>query len=142
MHTIKPFVLLGLLKDNKILLILRSNTGFSDGMYALVGGKAESGETMRSAIIREAYEEIDVTIDHDHLGFVHVFHRKGLTEELVAFCFVSSHWIGEPINKEPDKHGEIRWFPLDQLPENIVPAHKVAIESIAQKIYYSEHGWE
>ena len=141
-HTVVPFVLLALIKNDQVLLIRRSNTGFSDGMYSLIGGKVEKGETMRAALVREAFEEIDVIIDPDDLAFVHAFHRKGDAEELVAFCFATTHWLEEPHNKEPEKHDDLRWFPLDRLPSNMIPANKQAVESIVQGRYYSEHGWD
>jgi len=50
--------------------------------------------------------------------------------------------MATPSNNEPTKHDDLRFFAIEQLPVNIIPAHKQAIECITQNISYSEHGWE
>jgi hypothetical protein len=34
------------------------------------------------------------------------------------------------------------WFKLDNLPDNIIPCVKQAIQAIKNKNHYSEFGWE
>lgn len=108
-------------------------------MYDLIGGKAEKGETMPDAAVRETFEEIGITVQKEHLKFIHVLHSKHV-DQLIGFCFVATQWSGEPFNKEPEKHDDLRWFSLDQLPPNIVPAHREAIKALTQEHYYSEYG--
>lgn len=50
-------------------------------------------------------------------------------------------WTGEPRNAEPDKCDDLSWFPLDSLPENIIPCIKQAFECIKDNIIYSEFGF-
>jgi len=139
---ITPYALLILQKDNKVLLLKRSaQASFGPGKYCLIGGKAEDNESMVQAIIREAHEEVGITVLPDQLKFAHVFHRKGPTNQLVATCFVSHDWQGELVNSEPTKHDEYVWFNINQLPDDMLPAHKQAIKAYAQGNYYSEHGW-
>ena len=57
-HKLIPSVYLVLIKNNKILLLRRFNTGFMDGYYSLPAGHVESNETLTSAMVREAKEEI------------------------------------------------------------------------------------
>ena len=47
-------------------------------------------------------------------------------------------WEGVPRNAEPNKASEIAWFPLDALPENITPYHKIGIEKILDGATYHE----
>ena len=47
-------------------------------------------------------------------------------------------WQGEAYNKEPEKHMTLAWFALDQLPENIIPAHRGVLQLVVQGIAYSE----
>ena len=45
------------------------------------------------------------------------------------------------MNKEPKKCDELKWFPLDRLPDNILPEVKLALENTNKKIFYGEIGW-
>jgi hypothetical protein len=72
---------------------------------------------------------------------VHTFHRKGIDTELVALVFKADISGMTPANNEPDKHDDMKFFNLHQLPENIIPAHKQAIACITKDVRYSEHGW-
>lgn len=137
-----PYVLIFLQKHNEVLLIQRSKTSsYGAGFYSLPGGKIEDNETARQAAIREAYEELDITIAKKDLDFVHVFHRNGEGESIFALVFKVTRWQGEIINKEPEKHDMVRWFAITQLPDNLLPAHRQAIENIIKDSHYSEHGW-
>lgn len=73
---------------------------------------------------------------------MHVLHRKGTETEFVALCFkVDISERDTPSNKEPDKHDDMKFFNINELPENIIPAHKQIIQCIDRAIFYSEHGW-
>lgn len=127
--------------NDKILLGRRFNTSFAPGLYCMPGGKVEAGETARQAVRREVQEETGLDISEKLFELVHVFHRDGEGEYLVAFCFKADITGLKPTNNEPHKHDDMRFFPMDELPENIIPAHKQAIECVVQGIFYSEHGW-
>jgi hypothetical protein len=43
---------------------------------------------------------------------------------------------------EPDKCDDLGWFPLDVLPENIIPHVRIALEYIRDGVSYSEYGFE
>lgn len=134
-----------LLEDkDKILLVRRSSTAkFAKGMYSLIGGKVEAGEAGLPAIVREVYEETGLSISSEKFDLVHTFHRKGEESELIALCFKANvASLQAPINKEPEKHDDMRFFSIDDLPANILPAHKQAILLIQQNVRYSEHGWK
>lgn len=125
---------------SEVLLIRRKNTGFADGLYALPGGKIESGETASEAAQREAQEEVGIVVDG--LKLVHVVNRQGPETEFYVFVFKAEKWQGIPFNCEPTKSDDVHWFPLQELPENILPAHKQAILLSHKGIPYSEHGWD
>lgn len=71
-----PSVYLILLKDNKILLLRRYNTGFRDGEYSFVAGHLDGNETLRQAMIREAKEEANIELDLTDLELVHTMNRS------------------------------------------------------------------
>jgi len=51
-------------------------------------------------------------------------------------------WKGQPKIMEADKCDDMRWFPLNYLPENTLLYIRHAIESYANKIPFSELGFE
>ncbi len=51
-------------------------------------------------------------------------------------------WEGEIENKEPHKCGELKFHPINSLPENIDSYLKNAIINSFKGIFYSEHGWD
>ena len=145
MTTVNPFRLVPdvsvvLCRDDQVYLVLRTNTGYQDGMYGLPAGHKDEGESARVGACREAYEEVGVIVDPDHLEFMCVIHRKD-HDERVSFFFKATQWQGEPFNKEPEKHETSGWFALDALPQNIMPFVKHGLEAYAQGIFYAEMGW-
>ncbi len=69
-------VYLVLIREERILLLRRYQTGYEDGNYSLVAGHVEAEETCKEAMIREAEEEAGIEIDYENLEVVHVMHRK------------------------------------------------------------------
>ncbi len=132
-----------LIKDNKILLSRRFNTGYEDGNYSVVAGHLDGNETFTQAMIREAKEEAGIDIVAEDLEVIHVMHRKSPpeTNERIDLFLKASKWKGEPKIMEPDKCDDLKWFPIDDLPANIVPYIKHAILNIKKEIFYSEFGW-
>lgn len=130
-----------LMRDNKILLLRRFNTGYEDGNYSVVAGHLDGNETFIRAMVREAKEEAGIDIKPDDLEIVHVMHRKAPNEERIDFFIKANRWEGEPKIMEPHKCDDLSWFELDNLPNNIIPYVKQAIDNIKDKRFYSEHGW-
>jgi len=136
------FVLALLMVGDTVLLVRRHNTSFGDGLYSLVGGKVEQGETAKDAIVREVCEETTLDIPKDKFTLVHVLNRNGTETEFIALCFkadISS--LPKPRNNEPDKHDDMRFFRCNALPANMLPAHKQIIQCVREGVNYSEHGW-
>jgi 8-oxo-dGTP diphosphatase len=129
------------LREDQILLLRRFNTGYEDGNYSVVAGHVEAGETVTQAAVREAGEEVGVTLDPQDMQIVHVMNRKS-EDERIDFFMVINHWTGEISNTEPQKCDHLAWFPLESLPQNTVPYVKYAIEKYQAGSNYSEFGWE
>lgn len=53
-------IIVAILKDNKILLA--HNQNFSAGLYSLVAGFVEMGESFEDAVHREVYEEVGIRV--------------------------------------------------------------------------------
>jgi len=139
-----PASYLVLIKDNKVLLQRRFNTGYEDGKYSMVAGHVDKGETFTEAIIRETKEEAGIELKPENLKVAHVMHRNSGSEEnneRVDVFFTADKWDGEIENKESHKCDDLSWFDLDNLPDNVIPYIKQAIDCIKNKVFYSEHGW-
>jgi len=129
-------------QDKELLMLRRSNTGYMDGRYSLPAGHLEKGEPADLALIREAEEEIGVSIKRPDLNLRHVLQYPDINEEderLILF-FETRRWKGEPTNLEPQKCDDLRWFDLDKLPKNITPEVQQALEQIAAGKYFSSYG--
>lgn len=129
------------LRNDKILLSRRFQTGYMDGYYSVPAGHLDGDEPVRQAGVREAHEEIGVQLDPCDLIFAGVFHRRS-DDERVDFFFHVKKWSGEPVNVEPEKCDRLLWVSLDDLPENTVPYVRQAILNFRSGIFFDEFGWK
>ena len=136
-----------LVNDGKILLLRRFNTGYEDGNYSVPAGHVDGKERVSTAMLREAQEEAGIIIDEKDLRFAHVMHRishgthPSGTDERIDFFFEAVRWQGDPIIAEPNKCDDLSWFPLNNLPSNVIPYIKTALENYQKHISFSEFGW-
>lgn len=136
-----------ILRNNqgKIAFLLRQNTGWMDGKYGLPSGKVEIDEMYKAAAVREAFEEVGIKIKEEDLRFAitqHFHEPKDQANNWVNVIFEVEKWEGEPVNNETEKHGELKWFALSELPANIVPPVKQALTEYAKGNKYCEFIWE
>lgn len=124
----------------EVLLIRRHNTGYEDGKWSLPAGHIDSGETATAAAVREAREEVGVTIRH--LRVAHVMHRQERPgRERVDFFMAVWQWKGKPRVCEPEKCSEVRWVDPGRLPADVIPYIQHAVGAFVEGISYSEYGW-
>jgi len=96
-----PSSYLVLIKNNKILLLRRINTGFQDGKYGLVAGHVEKNEGFTKAMIREAKEEANIVLNSKDLEVAHVLNRSEKKnkdveiKERIDVFFIAKKWQGE-----------------------------------------------
>lgn len=130
-----------LIKNQKILLMKRKNTGFADGLFCLPAGKLEENENTIEAMIREAKEELDINIKKENIKVVQVMNRKGNDKERIDYFFISNKYEGKIKNNETNKCEILKWFDLDKLPNDIVPYIKLSIENYQNDVKFSFFGW-
>ena len=128
-----------IMRGDEVLLIHRKNTGWMDEKWGLPAGHIEGTETVAQAAIRETEEEVGIRFSEQDVTLRHVMHRPSSTGR-VYFDFFFTAEVGnqEPRNTEPDKHDEVRWFKLSDLPENTIPYLKRVPERIKNSIFFSE----
>ncbi|HEX3568174.1 MAG TPA: NUDIX domain-containing protein [Candidatus Saccharimonadales bacterium] len=125
-------------KDDQILLGLRKNH-FGAGTWGLPGGHLEFSERLVDTACREAKEEIGLDIQPSDLHLISVVDGVPTSsgqQHHVHVTFELREPAQEPRNTEPEFCEELRYFPLDALPENILPTHQPIIENyVANRLY-------
>jgi 8-oxo-dGTP diphosphatase len=128
-------------KNNKVLLLLRQNTGTNDGMWSLPAGRLEENETLPQATTREALEEVGVKINPDLLkNPLFMQHKNEKGERLYVFYLVDQ-WDGEPQNTEPEKCAKVDWFETDKLPAETLDHIVSAIKALEEGKSYVAYGF-
>lgn len=122
-------------RGDEVLLLLRANTGYMDGHWAVPAGHVEQGESVVAAAVRELKEEVGLDVDAADLVPVTAMHRTGGNgdpiDERVDFFFMVSKWAGEPRLMEPEKAAGLDWYPLDKLPDPLVPHEARVLGAVA-----------
>ena len=102
-----PAAYVVLRRGDEVLMMLRANTGYMDGYWAVPAGHVERGESVVAAAVREVREEIGVELGPGTLVPVKAMIRTGGNgdpiDERVDFFFLTTRWSGEPRLMEPDK---------------------------------------
>ncbi|MBA4494676.1 NUDIX domain-containing protein [Paenactinomyces guangxiensis] len=111
--------------DKRVLLQKRSDVG----LWGLPSGHVEPGETVKNAAIREVWEETGLKVRILRLIGVYsepesqVFHYPdGRNIHFVTVYFQAEILEGQLSNRSPETM-EIRFFPPDDLPCNMIPMH-------------------
>ncbi|MFB6641481.1 methyltransferase, FxLD system [Streptomyces chartreusis] len=133
-----------LLRNGAVLLGKRHpNSAFAPSTWHLPAGHREDMEAAISCMVREAKEETGLDITEGDLSLVHVIDLldPGSTVPRIHFFFAASRWEGEPTVCEPEHCTEWRWWPVDALPEPIVPYTRTALEAISRGALYAAMGW-
>ncbi len=132
---------------NKIAFVLRENTSWMNGYYGLPSGKVEDNEPFMKAAVREAKEEVGIDINPANLRHSLTVHRRSENTGdksilyWVDVYFEVDEWHGEVKNTEPELHSEVAWLDLNNLPANIIPSVRFALEQISAGNSYCEYGW-
>ncbi|MFG2830018.1 NUDIX domain-containing protein [Streptomyces sp. NPDC048434] len=109
--------------DRVVLLQRSENAKFAQGMWDLPVGKSEPGEPIIETAVRELFEETGLTVNPEALKVAHIIHGAWGVEAPNGFLtvvFAAHDWTGEPENREPRKHSQVRWVDADSIPENFV----------------------
>jgi len=106
-----------------ILLIKRDTVPFK-GYWALPGGRAELGENVEQAIVREVKEEtgLDVTVVRK-IGEYHEQGVQGGVEyDYYPACFLMKV-VGGELKRQESEIQEIQLFSFEDIPQNLAFVH-------------------
>jgi 8-oxo-dGTP pyrophosphatase MutT (NUDIX family) len=129
-----------LIKDGKVLLQRRKNTGWMDGKWNLFGGHPCDDEVLEETIVREAKEELGIEIKPKDIHIVHCIQHRSTSRLYMQFYATCEKYKGTPTIME-DKADTLEWFDVNDLPKEIVPTAKQAIKSYANKKHFSRFGF-
>lgn len=138
-HSTSVFVILR--QDDKILWLRRAATGWMDNHYSLPAGGVDGGEPLKVAAAREAKEEICVKIKPEDLAFCHLLHSNTNGDEWMGVFFETTQWEGTPKIGEPNKHADLVWATVKDVPGKCVPYVEEAVNKIDKANLYTEYGW-
>lgn len=127
--------------SDEVLLLRRFNTGFEDGKYSVIAGHIDGNEEVRAAAIRESREEAGIEIRPADIEVVGVMHRKS-EDERVGFFLAATRWQGDVVNAEPHRCDDLSWHSIHDLPDNMVPYVRRALENYLNGRFYDSFGWE
>lgn len=114
--------------DDKILLIKRQNTWYFDWYWWFPAWRLEESEHFTDWVIREAYEEIWISINKKELSKPLIVHSISIEKEHIHMYFGCKKNSHNPINNEPLKCSEIKWFNKTSLPDNCTPGVTLAMQ--------------
>ncbi|MBI4225129.1 MAG: NUDIX domain-containing protein [Candidatus Sungbacteria bacterium] len=140
MHLILPHG-----EDKNSVLLMRSwDPQHEKRMYGLVSGHLRFHETFVDAMARIATERIHAVFDSEILKQVHAMHRNARPECLDIFFTPEQGktWLGELYNTHPGKYYDMKWVPLNALPDTTLPHIRKALEYYQNNIPFSSYGWE
>jgi len=124
-------VVLLMMRNGRILLRERANTGYGDGAYEPPSGELADRETIVETAIRVALAA-GVAIGAEHVSLAHVMHDVSGSGRIAFFLSVSG-WTGQPTS--PD----VRWFPVGDLPTNMLDPARVALRNYADGMRFSTY---
>ncbi|WP_433453772.1 NUDIX hydrolase [Streptomyces sp. CA-142005] len=130
-------------RDGMVLLGQRHpDSAFAGGHWHALAGHVER-EPVRTCVVREAMEEAELVVAEDDLTLVHTVHLLDHEDAIprIQLFFQAGRWQGEPRGLEKDKCLRWAWWPVDSLPEPIVPYTRAAIGGIRAGRLYTEMGW-
>ena len=121
------------LSDSRLLLGLRTG-GFGTGTWGLPGGHLEQGETILEAASRELAEETGIIAQSMRIVVIgdpiaeNNFHLQiGVRIE---------KWAGDPRIVAPNELGELRFFPMDDLPAPLLISSAYIIDKFVRGNLY------
>ena len=104
------------IKDNKILLVKRSEDMLEGGKYALPGGFLDRDERIPAGALRELLEETGCKGKIISLfRIIGDPYRRGEDRQNVDFVFLVE--VGERVSEPDDESSAVEWFDLDKIPD-------------------------
>lgn len=106
---ISPAIIVGVKKGDKLLLA--HNAGFKEGLYSIIAGFVEQGETLEMAVKREVLEEVGIRVKN--IKYHHS--RPWNSVDSLMLGFTAEYESGE-IKVDGKEIVDAGWYDKDHLP--------------------------
>ncbi|MGW2873081.1 NUDIX domain-containing protein [Kitasatospora sp. NPDC001225] len=128
--------------DGKILLSQRG-CPYGYGQWHAPSGKLDPGEKPAHGAARELREETGIATDPARLRLAYtVLHHQDPATLRLGLFYLATEWEGEPVNREPEKCLDLRWFAEDDLPDDLTPYPAAGIRgALTDAGGLAHHGW-
>jgi ADP-ribose pyrophosphatase len=120
-----------IVEQDRVLLLKRLKEPEA-GYWSIPGGAVDFGETIEDALKRELKEELSVDVK--------IIKLLGVTNHILPEAEI--HWVspvflvevlsGNPKIMEADKHSDLGWFMISNLPDNITLTTTSAVNFLSQ----------
>lgn len=110
-------------------------------MWDMAGsGHVDENETAKMAVVRECAEELGIDVKIADVSFAHLSHRVNDVGGRTYYdiYFIVNEYDGIPKIMEPDKCSELKWFKINDIPNDIMDIRKVVLDNYRDNIQYSE----
>jgi 8-oxo-dGTP diphosphatase len=125
-------VILLLMRNGRILLRERANTGYGDGAYEPPTGQLADRETIVETAVRVAWAEAGVVIRAENVSLAHVMQDVSGSGR-IAFFLTAAAWSGECSSSD------VHWFGVGDLPTNMLDRSRVALRNYAEGMRFSTY---
>jgi 8-oxo-dGTP pyrophosphatase MutT (NUDIX family) len=121
-------------QENRVLMQKRTD----NGQWGFPGGFMELGESVQDTAVREVYEETGLLLDELELFGVYSGPQydktfsNGDQVALVLILFICRRYSGVLVESNEESI-QNKFFPLDELPENIFTEHQMLVNDLLSK---------
>ncbi len=119
-------------RDVYVLLLRRSPDASSwPGQWTFPGGRLEPGEGLRDCAARELIEETGLRLPS--LELLTVTECDSSRGRMIGIVYRGHCYHGEtPVNREPESHDAMGWFPFRMLPEPLMEGTRVVLAKLIE----------
>jgi 8-oxo-dGTP diphosphatase len=131
-----------LVSGGDLLLGRRANTGYGDGAYEPPCGRLAERETLAEAAVRVAAAQMGVALEASDVTLAHVLHDVSGAGRM-AFFLTADGWAAEACPVPPAtgsrSYCDFGWYPLTDLPANMIDRARVAVRNYAAGARFSTY---
>jgi 8-oxo-dGTP diphosphatase len=131
-----------LVSNGDLLLGRRANTGYGDGAYEPPSGRLAERETLVEAAVRVAAAQMGIALDPARVSLAHVLHDVSGAGRMAFFLTAdlpaTGGWAG-PTSESSGSYSDFGWYPLTDLPANMIDRARVAVRNYAAGARFSTY---
>lgn len=133
-----------IVRDGEKLLLSQRGGPYGHGRWHAPSGKLDEGEVLAVGAARELEEETGLHVDPGALTLLHtvVHHQGDGTPDRIGYFYEARAFTGHPVNREPDKCLDLRWFAEHDLPDDLIEYPAAGLRgSLTRPGGVSFHNW-